>query len=102
AAGALARMMARLVAGFYQNHDYLTDEYGRNVQLTDSGIAKVEAAFGCGSIFEPRNLRVFTAAQDAVHAQALLRRDVDYIVRDNAIELVDEFKGRVAQNRRWP
>ncbi len=102
APGDLARMMARLVAGFFQNYDFLTDEYGRNVQLTDSGIAKVEAAFGCGSIFEPRNLRVFTAAQEAVHANALLRRDVDYIVRDNAIELVDEFKGRVAQNRRWP
>ena len=46
--------------------------------------------------------RVLEAAVNAIHAQTLLRRDVDYLVRDNAIELVDEFKGRVAQNRRWP
>jgi preprotein translocase subunit SecA len=37
-----------------------------------------------------------------LHAEVLLRRDVDYIVRNNAIELVDEFKGRIAENRRWP
>ncbi len=43
-----------------------------------------------------------TAVQDALHAHALLRRDVDYVVKDGAIELVDEFKGRIAQNRRWP
>jgi preprotein translocase subunit SecA len=101
-AGDIARAMARIAAGFRQHLDYATDEYGRNIQLLDPGIAKIEAALGCGSLFEPRNLRIFTAAQDAVHAHALLRRDVDYIVRNNAIELVDEFKGRVAQNRRWP
>ena len=37
-----------------------------------------------------------------LHAHVLLRRDVDYVVRDGAIEMVDEFKGRIAQNRRWP
>ncbi|MBS1877634.1 MAG: accessory Sec system translocase SecA2 [Acidobacteria bacterium] len=98
----LARAMARLAAGFRLGLDYLIDEYGRNVDLTDAGIAKVEATMGCGSLFEPRNLRVFTAAQDAVHAQAFLKRDIDYIVRDGAIGLIDEFKGRVAQDRRWP
>src|SRR6185503_19654970 len=39
---------------------------------------------------------------DALHAHALLRRDVDYIVKNGAIEMVDEFKGRVALDRRWP
>jgi preprotein translocase subunit SecA len=98
----LARMMARVVAGFRQHLDYSTDEYRRNVQLTDIGIAKIEAALECGSLFEARNLRVFTAAQDAVHARALLRRDVDYLVKNDGIEQIDEFKGRIAQNRRWP
>ena len=37
-----------------------------------------------------------------MHAHALLRRDVDYVVKDGAIEMVDEFKGRIAQDRRWP
>jgi preprotein translocase subunit SecA len=98
----LAYGMAKLVAGFRRNYDYTLDEFGRNVQLTDRAVAKIEAAFGCGNLFEPRNYRLFTAAQDAAHAHALLRRNVDYIVRRAEIELVDEFKGRVAQSRRWP
>ena len=40
--------------------------------------------------------------QDSIHAHALLRRDVDYLVKDGTIESVDEFKGRIAQDRRWP
>src|SRR5262249_13266213 len=45
---------------------------------------------------------LLTAVQDSLHAHALLRRDVDYLVKDGSIESVDEFKGRIAQNRRWP
>ena len=62
----------------------------------------MEAALGCGNLFDEQNLRVLTAVQDALHAHALLRRDVDYVVKNGAVELVDEFKGRIAQNRRWP
>jgi preprotein translocase subunit SecA len=98
----IAYGMAKLVAGFRLHFDFTLDQYGRNVQLTDRAVARIEAAFGCDNLYEPRNYRLFTAAQDAAHAHALLRRDVDYIVRADAIELVDEFKGRVAQNRRWP
>jgi preprotein translocase subunit SecA len=58
--------------------------------------------FGRGSMFDAVNEELFTAAQDAVHAHYLLRRDVDYVVKQDSIELVDEFKGRVAQDRRWP
>jgi preprotein translocase subunit SecA len=81
---------------------YYVDEFARNVQLTDSGIFQVEAAIACGSLFDEPNLRILTAVQDALHAHQLLKRDVDYVVRDGAVELVDEFKGRIAQNRRWP
>ena len=59
-------------------------------------------ALGCGSLFDEQNLRILTAVQDALHAHALLRRNVDYVVKEDAIEMVDEFKGRIAQNRRWP
>ena len=81
---------------------YHVDEFARNVQLTDSGIFQVERALGCGSLFDERNLRILTAVQDALHAHALLKRDVDYVVKNGSVELVDEFKGRIAQNRRWP
>lgn len=62
----------------------------------------MEAALGTGSLFDEGNLRVLTAVQDALHAHALLRRDVDYVVKNDSIELVDEFKGRVAENRPLP
>lgn len=81
---------------------YSIDEFARNVQLTDSGISVVEHAFACGSLFDEPNLPILTAVQDALHAHALLKRDVDYVIKNGAVELVDEFKGRIAENRRWP
>jgi preprotein translocase subunit SecA len=81
---------------------YSLDEFARNVQLTDAGIQLVEVALNCGSLFEEQNLRILTAVQDALHAHALLRRDVDYVVKNGSIDMVDEFKGRIARNRRWP
>ncbi len=81
--------------------DYQIDECARNVLLMDSGAAKVEQALRCGNLYDLRNVQRLTAILDALHAQTLLRRDVDYIVKNNAIELVDEFKGRIAENRRW-
>ena len=48
------------------------------------------------------NLALYTAVHDAIHAHVLLHRDVDYVVKNGAIESVDEFKGRIAQDRRWP
>ncbi len=98
----IAYAMAQLVAGFRRGLDFFTDEQNRNIQPTDQAVAKIEATFACGNLYEPRNYRIYSAAQDALHAGFLLRRDVDYIVRNDAIELVDEFKGRVAQDRRWP
>ena len=81
---------------------YAFDQFGRSVSLTDTGIHAVERALGCANLFAEGNLRLFTAIQDSLHAHALLRRDVDYLVKDGAIESVDEFKGRVVPDRRWP
>jgi len=81
---------------------YVLNEFGRTVSLTDAGIHAVERALGCASLFVEGNLKLFTAVQDSLHAHGLLRRDVDYLVKDGAIESVDEFKGRVVPDRRWP
>ena len=94
---------ADAIAATLQRHiHYRFDEQGRNVQLTDAGIATVEASFQCDSLFDSEQLQTLTAIQDALHAHALLKRDIDYVVKNGAIELVDEFKGRIAQNRRMP
>jgi preprotein translocase subunit SecA len=99
---AFAYRVDSLVAGLRPYVHFSLDEFARNVQLTDSGIAHVERSLGCGSLFVAQNLTILTAVQDALHARVLLRRNVDYVVKDGSIELVDEFKGRIAQNHRWP
>ena len=81
---------------------YSADAGGHNVMLTDAGIYLAESLLRCGNLFEERNLSLLTVLQDALHAHALLRRDVDYVVKDGVVEMVDEFRGRVALDRRWP
>ncbi len=99
---AFAYRVDSVVAALLAHRHYSLDEFARNVQLTDAGIRRVEEALGCGSLFDEPNLHILTAVQDALHAHALLRRNVDYVVKEGSIEMVDEFKGRIAQNRRWP
>jgi preprotein translocase subunit SecA len=98
----LAYRVDRVTRHLHRYHHFTLDEYERNIALTDAGIRAVENAFGCGNLFAEENLPLLTAVQDSLHARALLDRDVDYLVKDGAIESVDEFKGRIAQNRRWP
>jgi preprotein translocase subunit SecA len=98
----LADQVDSVTRFFHRGRHFTLDEYSRNVALTDSGIRAIETSFGCGNLFEEDNLALLTAVQDSLHAHALLRRNVDYLVKDGAIESVDEFKGRIAENRRWP
>jgi preprotein translocase subunit SecA len=81
---------------------YTTDAGAHNVALTEEGILAVENAFRLGNLHGEGNLPLLAAVQDALHAHALLHRDVDYVVKNGAIEMVDEFKGRIALDRRWP
>jgi len=82
--------------------DFVTDEHARNVALTDAGFRQAERLFGCPPLHLPEQQTLLSAIHVALHARALLHRDRDYIVRGGRIELVDEFTGRVADNRRWP
>jgi preprotein translocase subunit SecA len=91
-----------LTRHFRRFEHYTLDENERNVVLTDAGVRAVEDAFGCRNLFDDENLPLHAAVQDSIHAHALLRRDVDYLVKNGAIESIDEFKGRIVQNRRWP
>ena len=101
-AAALACRVDRVTRAFRRGTHYTVDEYGRNVALTDAGARAIESAFLCGTLFSDANIDLFTAVQDSLHARALLRRDIDYVVKDGIVESIDEFKGRIAQDRRWP
>jgi preprotein translocase subunit SecA len=98
----LAYRVDEVTRHFRRYSHFTVDDGGRNIGLTDAGISAVESAFDCGNLFEPENFELHTAVQDSIHAHALLRRDVDYLVKNDAIESVDEFKGRIIQDRRWP
>jgi preprotein translocase subunit SecA len=94
--------LGALVGSFQAGEHFSTDEYGRDVELTDAGIELAERELDCGSLHDPQNILLLTELQCALHAHALLRRDVDYIVRHGRIELVDELTGRVVVDRHWP
>ncbi len=97
-----ARGTADLLRTLVPGRDYETDDEHRNVFLLEPGTERLEAALGCGGLYEARNQTLLEAIYCALHAEALLRRDVDYIVRGGKIEIVDEFTGRVVDQRHWP
>jgi preprotein translocase subunit SecA len=88
----------RLTAGLH----YCVERHGRDVVLTDPGIHAVEERLACPNLFEPEHLELLTAVQDALHAHALLHRDVDYVVKEGQVLSVDGLNGRIVPDRRWP
>jgi preprotein translocase subunit SecA len=94
--------MAGLVASMRAGVHYAVSDDGYGVALTPAGEELVERAFGVDLYSEADGGRTLTRANLAVHAEALLTCDVDYIVRDGAVQLVDATKGRVARLHRWP
>jgi preprotein translocase subunit SecA len=98
----LARRVDPIVRRFQRGYHFTLDEFARNIALGDEGTRTIEGVLGCGNIFAESNLDLYSAVHNAIHAHFLLRRDVDYVVKDSAIESVDQFKGRIAPDRRWP
>ena len=96
--GALTEAVKVLVPGL----DFATDAEHRNVFLTEQGARRLEGILGRGSLYDEGHQPLLEAVHCALHARALLTRDVDYIVRDGRIEIVDEFTGRVMAKRHWP
>ncbi|MDD8025889.1 MAG: accessory Sec system translocase SecA2 [Acidobacteriota bacterium] len=97
-AARLAAVVRRLVPG----RDYETDDEHRNVFLTDAGQTAAESGLGMAGLYAPENQTLLEALYCALHAESLLRRDIDYIVRDGRIAIIDEFTGRVVEKRLWP
>ncbi len=95
-------LAAKLMRGLRRTRDYEIAEDGRSVSLTPVGLASIERKLGGINLYDGANVERLSAINVALHAHALLIRDVDYIVRGGRVELVDEMRGRVAQRRRWP
>jgi preprotein translocase subunit SecA len=93
---------ARLIGELVLDRDFKKDQAARNVHFTEVGLDRLEAELACGNLHDAANLSLLTELSMALHARVLLTLNVDYIVRDGCVELVDEFTGRVVQDRRWP
>ncbi len=94
--------IAKVIYELIPNVHYEIDEYAMNVMLTEKGIDYVEDRLRCGNLYEEINFNLLIGVNNALHAKVLLKKDIDYIVRDKKIELVDEFTGRISDNRKWP
>ncbi|MEU1875928.1 accessory Sec system translocase SecA2 [Streptosporangium sp. NPDC020072] len=91
--------MAALVRQLVRGYHYELDDQARNVHLTSKGIDTVEQALGIDLYDTPATL---TEVNLALHAHALLAKDVDYIIRDGKVHLINPSRGRVALLQRWP
>jgi len=81
--------------------DYTVDPKARTVMLTEEGIAKAERFFGIENLADPENMEIQHHINQALKARALMKRDIDYVVKDGEVIIVDEFTGRLMYGRRY-
>ena len=95
----IVRLVGELTAG----QDFATDSDNRNVHLTEAGAQKIEKALGGIDLYSEEHVgTTLTEVNVALHAHVLLQRDVHYIVRDGAVQLINASRGRIASLQRWP
>src|SRR4051812_28449620 len=81
--------------------DFEFDEKHKTVSPTEQGIAKIERALGVENLYHPQNSQLVNHLVQALKAESLYQRDVDYVVQDGEVKIVDEFTGRIMEGRRW-
>ena len=81
--------------------DYVVDEKGKSVTLTARGIKKAEEFFHLDNLSDPENSTIAHHINQAIRAHGIMKRDVDYVVKDGEVVIVDEFTGRLMFGRRY-
>ena len=81
--------------------DYVVDEKAKTCVLTPSGVKKAEEYFGLENLNDAENITVSHHIQQAIRAHGIMKRDVDYVVKDGEVIIVDEFTGRLMFGRRY-
>lgn len=95
--------ITNVVSRLREEQDYVIAEDGRTVALTEEGAARVEHELGLDSLYSEENIgSVLVKVNLALHAKALLIRDIHYIITDGKLQLIDASRGRVAELQRWP
>ncbi len=81
--------------------DFLFDEKFKTVSPAQAALDKVERALGIDNLYDPRNVQLVNHLTQALKAESLYKRDIDYVVQDGEVKIVDEFTGRIMEGRRW-
>ena len=84
-----------------EDADYTIEEKEKRVSLTDEGVTKAEKFFDIENFGDPENMEINHHVVEALKAKAIMKKDVDYIVKDGEIVIVDEFTGRLMFGRRY-
>ncbi|MES2437237.1 MAG: preprotein translocase subunit SecA [Patescibacteria group bacterium] len=97
----LYAVFADIAKKLKEGSDYEVDEKLRAITLTDDGISKAEQLLGVDNIYTEKGVKYVHHLETAVRAQALFKREKEYVVRDGEVIIVDEFTGRMQPGRRW-
>jgi len=81
--------------------DFVIDEKARSCNLTEKGTAKAESYFGLENLADPNNMEIAHHINQALKARYIMKRDIDYVVKDGEVIIVDEFTGRLMYGRRY-
>ena len=81
--------------------DYVVDEKNRNVTLTARGVKKAEEFFHLENLSDPENATINHHINQAIKAHGIMKRDIDYVLKDGEVVIVDEFTGRLMFGRRY-
>jgi preprotein translocase subunit SecA len=99
--GQQAKILAKGEDQFAEGGDYVYDEKFKTVSPSEDAIEKVERALRVENLYDPRNVQLVNHLTQALKAQSLYHRDIDYVVQDGEVKIVDEFTGRIMEGRRW-
>ncbi len=81
--------------------DYIVDEKARTCTLTPEGVRKAEKYFNLENLTDPENMTISHHINQAIRAHGIMKRDIDYVVKDGEVIIVDEFTGRLMIGRRY-
>ncbi|MDD2402578.1 MAG: DEAD/DEAH box helicase, partial [Clostridia bacterium] len=93
--------VAKIIPRLKRETDYTIDEKAKVVNLTEEGITRVENMLGIENLYDDINIELSHHVNQALHAHGLMKKDVDYVVKDGQIIIVDEFTGRLMYGRRY-
>ena len=97
----LYKQFAKLSPRFQKDRDFELDEKTRRIHLTEEGVHRAEEMLGIENVYAPQNIELLHHLELALRSRHLYHKDVDYIVKDGRVVIVDEFTGRLMEDRRY-